>query len=160
MSKKFIKYMIILVACLNCFQVYAQHEESATNETNDAVSIELTPAQSQQTAEQVNVESQAIAANEVKPTIQMVLEILGIILVMLAIFWFGLRLRAQLSGGLVQGRRSGKKLKIIDRVALGGRYYIFVIDYEGEQAMVGVSPNGMFHVKDLPGGRSEGISED
>ena len=76
-------------------------------------------------------------------------EAIAIVLVIAALYIVSRKMRERFIGGKVVRKKNTDKLQIEDRVSLGGRFHIVVVGYRGQQAMVGLSPNGMYHIKDL-----------
>ena len=163
MSKTLNRYVILfLLLCLslNANAAVEKTEISQDGKTETLVEKVMNPQELVvslvDTSSQLEPVTKPVPVTK-KSIVELLLELTGILIVLLAIFWFGLRLRTQLLGRSIPHKKNSKKLKISERISLGGRFHIVIVDYEGEQVMVGLTPAGMFHIKDVKesGARSQ-----
>ena len=96
------------------------------------------------------------SVTEDDPFYSLMFETIALLAVVLIIFWLTHRFRNRFSNSFGGKKKDPMRLQIRERISLGGRYHIIVIGYQGQQVMVGLSPTGISHIKDLSTGPQEG----
>ena len=75
--------------------------------------------------------------------------VLGALAFVLGLFFAGVWLFRRAQGLNFAGGRT-QKLRVVEARSLGGRQAVYVIGYGEKRVLVGASPNGIQHLRDLP----------